>query len=262
MGKPSSTVDWARHYHRIGWSVIPVRPRDKRPLIAWDRFQSEAATEAEIADWYTRWPTANIGIVTGMTSDLVILDVDPTHGGEGSLDDLEARHGKLPRTLEVATGGGGRHLYFRPVGGSLRNRVGIAPGLDIRGDGGYVVAPPSIHPSGKQYRWTSDRAPTTDMLAPMPPWMREHEAVAERGGHPLAYWRDLIHDGVSQGARNNSIATLTGRLLWHDLDPAIITELLLCWNAVRCRPPLPDSEVVATVESIVRTHQRSKAGAT
>jgi len=100
------------------------------------------------------------------------------------------------------------------------------------------------------------------MLAPMPSWLHEHEVATERGGHPLAYWRGLIRGGVSQGARNNSIAALTGRLLWHDLDPEVITQLLLCWNTVRCRPPLPDSEVVATAESIVRTHQRTKAGTT
>lgn len=257
-----STADWARHYRRMGWSVIPVRPRDKRPLMAWERFQAEAPTEAEIADWFARWPNANIGIVTGVISSLVVLDVDPSHGGTRSLADLEARHGPLPRTLEVATGGGGRHLYFRPAGGSMRNRVGIATGLDIRGEGGYVVAPPSIHPSGQKYQWICGHAPTTDMLAAIPPWLLGHDVATEHGGHPLAYWRSLIRDGVSQGTRNNSIASLTGRLLWHDLDPEMITELLLCWNKIRCRPPLSDSEVVATVESIVRTHQRTKAGAT
>lgn len=254
--------DWARIYRSIGWSVIPLRSREKRPLIPWEPLQVRAATDEEIADWFARWPDANLGIVTGAISNLVVLDVDPTHGGDRSLEALEAHHGRLPRTLEAATGGGGRHFYFSHPDGFVRNRVGIAAGVDLRGDGGYVVAPPSIHPSGAQYLWVAGRTPTRGMLAPMPHWLVESPGIGERGGHPLAYWRSLIREGVSEGARNNTIASLVGRLLWHDLDPEMITELMLCWNSVRCRPPLPDSEVVATVESIVRTHHRTRVGMT
>lgn len=78
------------------------------------------------------------------------------------------------------------------------------------------------------------------------------------GGHPLGYWRKLLAEGVIEGARNNTIASIAGHLLWHGVDVQVTTELLLCWNRVRSHPPLNDSEVVKTVESIDRLHQRSE----
>lgn len=115
---------------------------------------TEATKEpARIRLWWRRWPQANVAIATGAISGLVVVDVDPRHGGDESIHALEAKHGVAP-TLEVATGGGGRHLYFRHPGGLVTNKVGVAPGVDVRGDGGYVVAPPSIHMSGQAYRWS------------------------------------------------------------------------------------------------------------
>jgi hypothetical protein len=255
---PQTTAEWAAFYRSLGWSVIPLRPRDKKPRVAWEPFQSRIATDAEIAAWFGRRPAANIGIVTGGISGLVVVDVDPAHGGERSLASLEARHGPLPKTVEAVTGGGGRHLYFRHPGGVVPNRVGLAAGIDVRGDGGYVVAPPSLHPSGVRYAWVSGRDPATTALAPLPHWVADPDLDAGHAGHPIAYWRALVGRGVAEGERNNSIAALTGRLLWHGLDPQMIADLLLCWNAVRCRPPLPEREVIATVESIARTHERHR----
>jgi hypothetical protein len=91
----------------------------------------------------------------------------------------------------------------------------------------------------------------------MPPWLRQELAAeATQRGHPARYWRELIRRGVREGERNSTIASLTGHLLWRDVDQLAILELLLCWNRVRCQPPLPDAEVVATVESVTRTHRR------
>ncbi|MCK7491216.1 MAG: bifunctional DNA primase/polymerase [Comamonadaceae bacterium] len=134
--------DAALSYLALGWSVIPLLPGEKRPLAAWIEFQQRRATRAEVAAWFRDCPSANIAIVTGTVSGLVVLDVDVGHGGAQSLARLEAGHGRLPLTLEAITGGGGRHLYFAHPGGLLHNRAGIAPGLDLRGDGGYIVAPP------------------------------------------------------------------------------------------------------------------------
>lgn len=256
---------WIREQVVDPGSAFPGHHQTKPEQVEIERFRREVArlkaeptSISEITEWFGRWPNANVGIVTGSISQLIVLDVDPAHGGNESLEKLERSHGMLPRTLEASTGGGGRHLYFRHPGVGVRNRVGIATGLDIRGDGGYVVAPPSIHPSGKPYIWLNDRVPSREMLALPPPWLLEPKSATAFTGHPLAYWRSLLRHGVSEGERNNTLAALTGRLLWHDLGPQMITELLLCWNAVRCRPPLPDSEVIATVGSIVRTHLRTK----
>ncbi len=245
----------ALDYARRGWSVVPIRPREKVPLIAWEPYQARRAEPAEIEDWFRRWPNANVGIVTGAVSNLVVLDIDPLHGGNYSLRDLEQRHGALPITVQAITGGGGRHVYFAFPLCRLSNRAGLAPGLDLRAEGGVVVAPPSIHPSGKDYAWPPGRGPEECAVASMPPWLlRLAGSPAGRRGHATAYWRSLVEKGVSEGVRNTTIASLSGHLLWHGVDPSVVHELLLCWNRVRCRPPLDDAEVIRTVSSIAHLH--------
>lgn len=256
-----SVEQWALRYLSRGWSVIPIRTREKRPLLPWHPYQDHLAEAEEIGDWFRRWPTANIAIVTGAVSGLLVLDVDPRHGGDASLSRLEQAHGPIPATVEAITGGGGRHLYFSHPGGTVHNRVNLAEGIDLRGDGGYVVAPPSLHPSGRRYAWKKGHGPGETVLANMPEWLlRLVLKEAKRIGHPLIHWRRLVMEGVVEGQRNNSIASLTGHLLWHGIDPDIALDLLLCWNAARCRPPLSDDEVAHTVESVARLHLRREAG--
>jgi hypothetical protein len=229
--------------------VLPLRPRDKRPLIRWEDLQHARPSEDDIADWFRRWPDANIGIVTGEISNLIVLDVDPKHGGDAMLERLEYRFKPLSTTVKAVTGGGGRHLYFAHPGGLTPNRAGLAQGIDLRGDGGYVVAPPSVHPSGRPYAWTSGRAPDEITLAPLPRWI----IVPMRGpriGRSLSDWRHLVREGVAEGQRNSTIASLTGHLLWHGVDPEVALELLLAWNRMRCRPPLDDAEVAQVVASM------------
>ena len=240
-------------YH---WSVIPMRALDKRPLIKWLEYQRRQATANEINEWYRKWPTANVGIVTGSISGLVVLDIDPRHGGEQSLARWEKVYEPLPLTLEARTGGGGRHLYFQHPGGVIHNRVGIAPGIDLRGDGGCVVAPPSMHSSGEAYTWVIGHEPGTLALAELPGWLSTlvRSEARSPGYHP-DHWRQVVKTGVAEGVRNNTIASLSGHLLAHDVDPDVVMELLLCWNRIRCSPPLDDDEVVNTVTSISRRHQ-------
>jgi Bifunctional DNA primase/polymerase, N-terminal/Primase C terminal 1 (PriCT-1) len=250
----------ALDYYRLGWSVIPVEPRGKHPLIAWKVFQYRRAEVPEIAEWLRHWPDANIAVVTGVISGLVVLDLDPRHGAEASLERLRHEHGALPDTVEATTGGGGRHLYFAHPGEITSNRVGLAPGIDLRGDGGYVVAPPSVHPNGEPYRWL--RAPEVLQPAALPPWLlRLPLGTGPTRGHPPSHWRDLIRDGVGEGRRNISVASLAGYLLHHGIDPEVVAELLLGWNQARCRPPLDDAEVLRTVDSIERLHRQGRDGA-
>ncbi len=126
---------------------------------------SEASTdEARIARWWARWPDANVGLRTGVVMD--VADVDSAAGRDA------LRHvlgGVLPSGPQVRTGGGGWHFWFRPTG--YGNRVGLLPGLDWRGRGGYVVAPPSRHASRVDYRWLT--RPSGDPLPAVPPALRE-----------------------------------------------------------------------------------------
>lgn len=253
MGVREAALD----YLQRGWSVIPVLAREKRPAIRWLEFQHRRADKTELERWFRHWPQANVGIVTGAVSGLVVLDVDWSHGGRESLAALAQAYGPVPVTLEAITGGGGQHLYFAHPGGLVRNQVGVAPGIDRRGDGGYVVAPPSRHASGQRYVWARGRSPSEVRPAAMPPWMRGTPPGADRqAGHRLEHWHRLVRDGVVEGERNNTIASLCGHLLWYGVDPEVAMELVLCWNAVRCRPPLCEEEVMRTVESITRLHEQ------
>ncbi len=241
------------------WSVIPIEWRGKRPLVAWTEFQERRATPEEVTAWFSRWPRANIGIVTGAISALVVLDIDSSHGGQTSLAKLEIENGNLPDTIEAATGGGGRHLYFAHPGGFVHNRVGLAAGVDVRGDGGCVVASPSVHPSGKRYAWVRGHSPEDISPARLPSWLSAMILGGPRSGHGTEYWRSLVREGVKEGARNNTIASLAGHLLHRGVDTEVALELLIAWNRARCRPPLSDQEVSNVVESIARLHRREEA---
>jgi Bifunctional DNA primase/polymerase, N-terminal/Primase C terminal 1 (PriCT-1) len=251
---PLSAREAALYYLGRGWSVIPIERRAKRPLVAWLEFENRRASAREVEGWFGRWPQANVAIVTGAVSGLVVIDVDARHGGEASLSRLESEHGTLPSTVEALTGGGGRHLYFAHPGGGVANRVGLYPGLDLRGDGGCVVAPPSVHPSGRRYDWARGRSPDEAPLASLPRWLLPDSQI-RRAGHPPEHWRRLARDGVDEGARNATLASLAGHLLWREVDPEVVMELLLAWNRARCRPPLEDAEVASVVESIARRHR-------
>jgi len=244
-------------YAARGWSAIPIELSGKRPLAAWLPFQRRIAAADEIVRWYRHWPQANVGVVTGTVSGLIVLDVDPRHGGADSMDGLLARHGPLQPTVEAVTGGGGRHLYFAHPGGTIHNKVGLLPGIDIRGDGGCVVAPPSLHASGKRYAWRPGRGPDDMPLALFPSWLLSRVRDDDgRAGHPREHWRELVRQDVHAGVRNSTIASFAGHLLWHGVDAEVVRELLLAWNRCRCDPPLADDEVTRTVTSIARLHER------
>jgi hypothetical protein len=166
---PTSTtpyLDAALHYVQLGLNVLPLA--GKRPRIAWQRLQTERATAQEVQDWARQWPDMNIGIVTGAISNLWVLDLDSGRAGDASLSQLEQQHGPLPPTPTVLTGSGGRHFYFRWTE-DIANKVNVVLGLDLRGRGGYVVAPPSIHQSGRPYEWLT--RPDSLNAAPAPAWL-------------------------------------------------------------------------------------------
>ena len=155
-------------YAARGWYVIPLhsigqgrctctdrgcKHPGKHPRIRTGRDHACATIEeAILRGWWDQWPSANVGIVTGARSGLVVLDVDPKNGGLDTLRRLETEQGPLPSTPTVVTGSGGLHLYFLHLGTRVPNRAGLFPGIDLRGDGGFVVAPPSQHALG-HYRW-------------------------------------------------------------------------------------------------------------
>ena len=270
--KPS-TLQVALQYLAIGWSVIPDHslkdglctcPKSGCPnpgkhprLTTWTRWQRERPTESQLRAWWTQWPTANIGIVTGAVSGLVVVDIDPRHGG-----DINAKELNLPDTVTALTGGGGSHYYYKHPGGHVSNRSGIVPGVDLRGDGGHVVAPPSNHESGKGYLWEVGYAPWEHALADFPADMNRHDPVAEAAATARTFdqeydqWQTL---GLTEGARNTVLTRIAGHYFGMGLTYTETLERALGANGLICRPLLGTNEVQGIVKSIFQRETQKQA---
>lgn len=235
----------ALDYASRGWRVMPLK--GKIPTLK--DWPVRASTDPkQIQDWWIQQPAANIGIATGKGSNLFVLDVDPDKGGEDSLRALEAQYGALPITPHVLTGGGGQHIYFQYPSIQLGNSAGkLGPGLDIRTDGGQVVAPPSIHPeTGKSYEWEGAHHFDDISFAPVPDWLLNLLAAKTR--EQLPGERKIF----PMGTRNESLAREAGWLRRGGLSASGLEAALLVMNKERCSPPLPDEEVRRIAASIAR----------
>jgi hypothetical protein len=155
----------------FGWDVFPLVPGDKLPLISRDHggrgFLDATTDPDQIERWWTYCPDANVAIATGAASGFCAIDRDPRNGGNESWDRLIEEHGRFPDTVEAQTGGGGWHTF---VAGDLPC-CKLADGIDFKGNGGYIVAAPSIHPSGRQYLWEHSSRPDEVSIAPAPQWV-------------------------------------------------------------------------------------------
>lgn len=232
----------------------------KHPRTAHGFYDATRDPDAIRALW-RRMPLANIGLRTGTDNDLLVLDVDPPHGGDKSLAAMVAKHGPLPPTLIANTGSGGRHFLFRHVDG-LSNCVGaIGGGLDIRTEGGYIVIAPSLHNSGRRYEWANDLQP-----AEAPRWLIDE--IAKHGGSASAgagdgqydYWA-RIAGGVREGERHVAILKLAGLLVGdRRLPPTLSLTLLRSFNRTQCAPPLPDNEVDERFSRVVKREMAKLRG--
>jgi hypothetical protein len=208
-----------------------------------------ATTDAAIIrKWWAEVPHANLGIATGRASGIVVLDVDPRHGGDESLARYEVRYGRLPDTPQSLTGGGGVHYVLAHLGGIVPNRVGVAPGLDIRGEGGLFVAPPSLHVSGRRYCWDAGAHPRDLAPAPAPDWLLE----LIRGRHRQQMTPTRLGGAIHEGRRNSTLARVAGALRRLGIEADDIADMLQVFNARRCVPPLAEGEVERIACSVGR----------
>lgn len=258
----------ALRYAACGWRVFPLHtptsagrcscgkaeckdvgkhPRTEHGLL-------DATTdEATIRHWWARWPNANLGIATGAASRLAVLDVDPENGGDDALAELERAHGSVPQTIRALTGGNGTHFYWHHPGLDVRIKNSasqVGPGLDIRADGGYVVAPPSLHESGRRYVWDVGAHPDDLAPQPIPEWLlaRITSSDLANGHHPVA----PIPERIPEKQRNVILTSLAGTMRRRGFSEGAILAALLHENGVRCDPPLEESEVRQIGRSVGR----------
>jgi hypothetical protein len=271
-------LDAALDYAARGWPVFPCHSihagsctcyraecssPGKHPRIGGGL--TAATTDVDtIQRWWRRWPTANIAIRTGAPSRLVVVDIDPDHGGATTLRQLVRRHGELPSAPTVRTGSGGTHLFFAHPGERVGNSAGaLGAGIDIRGDGGYVIAPPSRHVSGATYRWERG-----DVALPASPsWIvadtREPLRREPSRGEPIridraihAWARAALEDeaarvrGARPGTRNNTLnraAFSLGQIIGAGLLDADTVEHTLAGSAMTAG--LTEHEARQTIRS-------------
>jgi putative DNA primase/helicase len=237
-----------------GLRIFPCKVGDKQPVTN-NGFKDASADPAFVVRWWGSGPPFNIGVATGSASGVLVVDVDDEREGETSLRALETAHGALPPTVESITGKG-RHIWFKMPDQSLPCSVDrIGPGIDVRADGGYVICPPSIHPSGRAYTWSVDSA---SAFANPPAWLLARALTSTTDGTaggkvlpaPTGDWRGIVVNGAGEGVRDCTAARLTGYLLRHRVDPLVVLGLLHAWNESRCSPPLPAADIERIVDSI------------
>ena len=243
-----SAVDYARR----GMWVFPLDPRGKKPL---GRLVPHGLTQAtndvqQVAEWWHKAPNANIGISCG-PSKLVVIDVDPRHGGDESIRDLMAKYPELDDTLTGETGGGGWHLCFLAPAVPIANSTGtLAPGLDVRGVGGYIVAPPSIHPDGKQYEWMAGYGIEEKQPARLPLPLVELLTTSQDGAEAPVDVAAVL-GGVGEGERDWQLFRLAAKLRYADL-PIDWAYRLVGEAAAACVPAFPADEARKKVDSAYR----------
>ncbi len=256
MTNDTAIMDAALEYLEQDFSVIPVDRITKKPLIPWKEFQSRFPTEDEIYEWWEKWPDANVAIVTGKQSNLVVIDSDGVIGGKWVTDNI------AKTTVYVETSENRFHSYFGyDYTLEIGNSVNLAPEVDIRGEGGYVVAAPSIHASGHVYTLKIVGGGWNDL--PMyEPVNGEKNAIIQattKGNLNLNLTNVKaapINVGVNKGSRNNTLAALAGKWFNSGLDSAEARVLADHWNSSN-QPPLGEKELKNTLNSIHKIHKKN-----
>lgn len=258
--EPTPLHRTAADYIGRGLAVIPLRRGQKVPATP-HGINDWSDNPDQVPIWWGMEPWANVGIVTGQPSGGVFaidLDVhDPAHSGIETLRDWEAVHGELPETWEQVTGSGGRQLFYR-ASRRVRNSANGELGVDIRGDGGFVVAPPSIHPNGEPYEWSvspddCEIADANDLVWEFVDYVRPSSTAGEGGGSKPPF--ELPQEIAAN--RNDTLFRYASSLREKGLDAASVRVLVLDANARLCRPPLPEAEIDRT---IMRTVSRYEPG--
>lgn len=254
-------LDAALSYAELGFKVFPLHTPDPLGSCSCHRDcgnvgkhprtmngLSDATTdEQQIRKWWGMWPDANIAIATGAASGFIVLDIDPRHGGTDSITALQQQYGQFAEKVWANTGGGGWHLLFAHPGqriGNIQNSSRLGAGIDVRGDGGYIVACPSLHASGNQYSWGEE---ITVPLPELPPWLLALLLSPSVGTQAAS-----VDGAIPDGQRNATLTSLAGSMRRRGMSEEAIYSALAVENEQRCSPPLPEMDVRKIAHSIAR----------
>lgn len=245
-------LDTINGYLDLGWSVFPVNPKNKKPFIKWSKYQTTRATRDDVKTWIRKFPSCGWGVATGKLSNLAVIDFET----RAAIDYFEANVCDLPETIISITGrksGEGRHYFFSyPDNFNIRNSVKKFKDTDFRGEGGFIVLPPSSHVSGRKYAW--DKINPIDYglddLCDMPDEAVRFFNEDDRKQKNKEGWLSELLLGVSEGSRNDAAAKYAGWLLNNNGGNQIAAwDALLGWNQ-RNQPPLKEPELRKVLESI------------
>lgn len=237
-------LEGALRLARFGFAVFPLWPKTKKPMF--ENWPDIATTDqAQVERWWKQNPAANIGIATGRKSRVFVLDIDLRHAGDISFEALVGKYGKFPETLRQITGTGGYHLFFRYPNVEVRNKVALFQGIDIRGEGGFAVAPPSVHPeTEKRYEWDGLAEMEQQPIADAPLWLIEALQVAKpKVEVPLR---------IPHGTQHFTLVALAGMLRRAGLDAEDIYPSLMKVNERHCERPGPAANIAKIAESMMK----------
>lgn len=247
-------IDYAKKYDETGWVVMPIANNSKIPIIKnWSKIDSNEKTLDKFSD------DSNIGIIMGKKSGIICVDVDvKKQDGLKTLEELEDKLGKLPGTVTSKTPSGGLHYYFKYVEG-IRNRKKVGEGIDIQADGTQTVEAPSVI-DGVSYEWIYD--PFDYEVAELPQLWKDFLCEKNSGEvialTPLAF---EAPDEVTEGSRNNTLASYVGSMLGKKLKKKTVLNKAFKYNKEACDPPLDEEEVEQIVNSMIKTDKHNKAAA-
>lgn len=249
MSEYPSMYDAAIEYAKKGFAVFPLKYRDKVPLTR-NGCKDATTDAAQIKAWWQKYPNANIGLATGSVSQNVFvidLDIDEDRGIDGyhSLEDWQREHGDFPETWTAITGRGGYHLYYRG-NGKIKNRAGIIDGVDVRGNGGYVVAPPSIHKNGNRYEW--EYSPDEFEIAKADnnvEYFLNHDDQKQNAAFTMP-------NIVATGQRNQMLFQFACMMQAKGASDQSVFAATMAENESSCSPPLTEQEVRVIVSSATK----------
>lgn len=251
----ASLYDAASKYANLGLAVFPLYPKSKRP--ATKHGCKDATTDgAQIKAWWQENPNYNIGIATGRVSGglfVIDLDIDENKGIDGyhSLNDWCRKYGEFPDTWTSITGRGGYHLFFKSKD-EIQNRTGVIEGVDIRGDGGYVVAPPSMHENGKEYEWEYD--PEDIQLAGCTDTIKFFLNIGKSDTHSTFH----APDRIPSGERNATLFKFACMMQAKGASDQAVYAATKAENESKCDVPISDEELKLLVNNVVKNYEKGK----